>query len=313
MRGFFFRFPENAVAMTFQRLAERFLEFFVPDCGSYKHFSVSGQAVGICLFGIFAGVLIAMLVTAYEKSLHADFVGSVIDLGAADAEHAVTLGELGFLKNRRVRREFRDGAGLSKYVRCVEEEAWKSIEWVPVSAGGNVSDHSATAEPAGKEESGAGTLPDGRVFAGKPDAADSVGVAGHADMADGANAANDTSAADTVNVGVADGVCATERSGAVSDGDVTSDADTADSAANGGNPGAEQTTGPQYRFDFETAHFYLPEENRIAAEVRYAPQKKRGGGLILSVLALVALYILMIFLTPELLQLLDNCLGLLAG
>ena len=42
MRGFFFRFPENAVAMTFQRLAERFLEFFVPDCGNYKHFSVSG-------------------------------------------------------------------------------------------------------------------------------------------------------------------------------------------------------------------------------------------------------------------------------
>lgn len=230
MRGFFFRFPENAVAMTFQRLAERFLEFFVPDCGNYKHFSVSGQAVGICLFGIFAGVLIAMLVTAYEKSLHADFIGSVIDLGAADAEHAVTLDELGFLKNRRVRREFRDGVGLSKYVRCVEEEAWKTIEWVSVSASGNVSDHSATAEPAGKEESG-----------------------------------------------------------------------------------AERKTGPQYRFDFETAHFYLPEENRIAAEVRYAPQKKRGSGLILSVLALVALYILMIFLTPELLQLLDNCLGLLAG
>lgn len=245
MNCFGLNIPETAVAMTFWRLLERFLDFFTPDCGAYRHFTVNSRAVGICLFGIFAGVLVAILVSAYEKSLHADFIGVLTDLEATDKEHAVTLAVLGFSGNSRVKREFRDGMGLSNYVRCVEEEAWQAIEWTPVGASG-------TAEPAESE---------------------AVGETAAPLTAEGTEASEVTEH--------------TEVSG--------------------------KSPRPPFRFDFETAHFYLPEEKRIAAEVRYAPQKKRVGGLLLTVLALVAVYILMIFVTPGLLQLVDNCLGLLGG
>lgn len=283
MYGFDLNIPETAVAMTFWRLLERFLDFFTPDCGTYRNFTVDSRAVGICLFGIFAGVLVAILVSAYEKSLHADFIGVLTDLDATDKERAVTLAVLGFSGNRRVKREFRDGVGLSNYVRCVEEEAWKAIEWTPVGASG-------TAEPA-ESEAGHTTSP---LTAEQTEAS---GVTEHTEVS-----GNGGSVASPDSGALENAAAAVVGTGTNEEPDATATAG-----------GTGESPRPPFRFDFETAHFYLPEEKRIAAEVRYAPQKKRVGGLLLTVLALVAVYILMVFVTPGLLQLADNCLGLLGG
>ena len=242
-RVFFAPFSNaQAAVLSFRRFWERLLDFFTPDCGEYRHFTVDSGVVGICLFGIFAGVLTAMLVSAYEKSLHADLVGALTDRGADCPEKALTLAELGFAKNRRVRREFTDGTGISRYVCRVPTEAGREVE--PITDDG-IADTDKT-EPNAEEGS--------------------------------------------------------------------ADAERPETSAEDVRADKPEVTQPfPSRLDLETARIYLPEQHRLAAEVRYQPGKNRVAGLVLSVLALVAAYLLMIFLAPELLQLLDNCLGLMSA
>lgn len=256
-RVFFVPFQNaQAAALSFRRFWERILDFFTPDCGEYRHFTVDSGVVGICLFGIFAGILAAMLVSAYEKSLHADLIGTLTDRGADCPEKALTLAELDFAKSRRVRREFTDGTGISRYVCRVIAEAGREAE--PIADDG-IADTDKP-EPSVEEGSADGDYPE-------------------------------------LNV---------EKE--------SSDVDNPETGAEDVRVDKPEATQPlPSRLDLETARFYLPDQKRIAAEVRYLPGKNRVAGLVLSVLALAAAYLLMIFLAPELLQLLDNCLGLMSA
>ena len=60
------------------------------------------------------------------------------------------------------------------------------------------------------------------------------------------------------------------------------------------------------RMDMNTARFYIPEDLRITAELRYEERGNSLMNLILSILLLIALALVVLFIMPELLQLMDN-------
>lgn len=69
---------------------------------------------------------------------------------------------------------------------------------------------------------------------------------------------------------------------------------------------------PPYRMNFETDHFYIPDEEHYRAEIRF---EGKGSGwlvfILVSIVAIVAASLACIFL-PDMLQLVDNMLGILA-
>lgn len=75
-------------------------------------------------------------------------------------------------------------------------------------------------------------------------------------------------------------------------------------------PGAPKFKSLAYKINYETDTFYIPKNDSYAADVRY---DKRGSGLV-SVLIVAGIAVLMavfiIFMLPEVLQLLDNFIGL---
>ncbi len=58
--------------------------------------------------------------------------------------------------------------------------------------------------------------------------------------------------------------------------------------------------------DLKTARIYIPEEMRITAEIRYEERGNSPVNLILSLLLLIALALVVLFVMPELLQMIDN-------
>lgn len=60
------------------------------------------------------------------------------------------------------------------------------------------------------------------------------------------------------------------------------------------------------RLPMDRARFYLPEENRIGAEVRFTEVRNPVGSFILTAVLLVAAAFFVIYAAPELLQMLDN-------
>lgn len=58
--------------------------------------------------------------------------------------------------------------------------------------------------------------------------------------------------------------------------------------------------------DFEVARFYLPEEKRVTAELRYSEEQHPVRSFILAAVGLLALAIFTVYVLPELLMMLDN-------
>ena len=58
--------------------------------------------------------------------------------------------------------------------------------------------------------------------------------------------------------------------------------------------------------DFTVARFYLPEEKRITAELRFPTEKHPVRSFLLAALGLLALSVFTIFVLPELLTMFDN-------
>ena len=80
--------------------------------------------------------------------------------------------------------------------------------------------------------------------------------------------------------------------------------------ANRDNPNAPAFEEEPFRMDFLTAHFYIPEELRYRADVRYT---LRGTGWIpflLTAVAIVVLSSLACFFLPDILQLIDNIISM---
>lgn len=68
---------------------------------------------------------------------------------------------------------------------------------------------------------------------------------------------------------------------------------------------------PRFELDFNTAHFYIPDDEHYRAEIRF---EKKGTGwrsMLLVTVVSVICAVLVCFLLPEMLQLVDNLIGVL--
>ena len=69
---------------------------------------------------------------------------------------------------------------------------------------------------------------------------------------------------------------------------------------------------PSYRLNFETDHFYIPDEEHYRADIRYDNQGSGWRSFILVCMVAVVGAALVCFLLPDMLQLVDNMIGILS-
>lgn len=67
---------------------------------------------------------------------------------------------------------------------------------------------------------------------------------------------------------------------------------------------------PKFEIDFATAHFYIPDEAHYAADIRYDNKGSGWRAFILVLIIAVILAVMVCFLLPEMLQLVDNMIGI---
>ena len=68
---------------------------------------------------------------------------------------------------------------------------------------------------------------------------------------------------------------------------------------------------PQYRMDVENDHFYIPDEEHYRAEVRFDNQGSGWRAFMLVCIVAVMAAALICFLLPDMIQLVDNMIGIL--
>ena len=68
---------------------------------------------------------------------------------------------------------------------------------------------------------------------------------------------------------------------------------------------------PQYRLDFENDHFYIPDEEHYRAEARFDNEGSGWRAFILVCIVAVVSAALICFLLPDMIQLVDNMIGIL--
>lgn len=69
---------------------------------------------------------------------------------------------------------------------------------------------------------------------------------------------------------------------------------------------------PAYRINFDHDHFYIPDEEHYRAEIRYENQGSGWRAFVLVVLVAIMGAALVCFLLPDMLQLVDNLIGILS-
>ena len=68
---------------------------------------------------------------------------------------------------------------------------------------------------------------------------------------------------------------------------------------------------PQYRLNFDNDHFYIPDEEHYRAEIRFDNQGSGWRAFILVCIVAVIAAALICFLLPDMIQLVDNMIGIL--
>ena len=69
---------------------------------------------------------------------------------------------------------------------------------------------------------------------------------------------------------------------------------------------------PNYRIDFENDHFYIPDDEHYSAEIRFEEKGSGWRAFVLVVLVSIIGAALVCFLLPDMLQLVDNMIGILS-
>ena len=96
-----------------------------------------GQSLGIVIWALFFGILLACLLALYEKRVIGNYVRALLTKGAKSPEKALTLAETGFRKNAFVRSALRRKTALSSLVFTPEEapEIGENLSVKPVIRG----------------------------------------------------------------------------------------------------------------------------------------------------------------------------------
>ncbi len=81
-------------------------------------------------------------------------------------------------------------------------------------------------------------------------------------------------------------------------------------AKNGSDKGFEE---PVYKIDLYNAHFYIPDDEHYAADIRYDNQGSGWRAFLLVIIITTVIAILVCFLLPDMLQMVDNMIDILKG
>lgn len=206
---------------TFAVLGKSFSDFFrnlfSPEMGEYEYISVSGSMIRNIIVGLLLGFFLACCMTVFDRRVLGDFVRRVLSCECFSRESAMTLAELGYLKNAIIRGALRRNVSLRRVVKCVEEEEYLENARKEYEA------LVKTCEAEGK----------------KP----------------------------------------------------------------------PKRTVPAFKVDPSVMHFYIPEELKYVADVKFEKKGANWVTLLLAFLVFFAVAALAIFLLPDLLQMIDNMLG----
>jgi len=77
--------------------------------------------------------------------------------------------------------------------------------------------------------------------------------------------------------------------------------------AEGKKPPKQQL--PKFKIDVSIMHFYIPEDMKYVAEVKFEKKGANWVTLVIAAVLFVVLALLVVFLLPDLLQMIDNMLG----
>ncbi len=103
--------------------------YFTMDLTGYDNFQFQqGSIVTIqgIVFGICFGVIIASVMTVYDKRYLGSFARALIENEIFSPDKAQTLEELGFLRNASVRAALKGGRFFRGWVKCVEEDEYNA-------------------------------------------------------------------------------------------------------------------------------------------------------------------------------------------
>lgn len=106
-------------------------EYFTMELGSYDNFAISGTsgaALRNMILAVAAGIILATLMTLYNRHGLGGFVRRLIAAEADSPDRARTLMELGYFRSTMIRRELARGTALRMVVRSPEQEAFESGE-----------------------------------------------------------------------------------------------------------------------------------------------------------------------------------------
>ena len=196
-------------------------EIFALEMGQYDNLGFGDFAFANLrniVFGLVLGIIFASYLVIFNKRVYGDFVRSLIGENCSSPATAMTLSELGYMKNSAVRSAIKSGHEYRGIVRCPEAEEY----------------FAAREQARGEYEA--------RV------------------------------------------------------------------AASGEK--APAFSSPEYKYDFTTARFYIPEDKHFTATERF---EKKGTSVlsatVITVISLVLFFVIIKFL-PDIMQFLDNFVGI---
>ena len=201
----------------FQELWEYFSEtYFSPELPYLENISFgTGTLISLqmIILGLTAGIIVAAACSVYTKRYIGDFVRKVIGEQCFDADSAKTLYDLGYLKSPGIRQAVKSYGTLSRWIRCVEEDAFIS----------DIEQKRIEFEEAHKDEA-------------KP----------------------------------------------------------------------PKFITPEFKRDLNTMHFYIPEDKKYAAEVKFEKKGSNWISFIVVTLISVILCVFMCYILPDMIKMIDN-------
>ncbi len=240
----------------FEELYEYFKEkYFSENLGRYENFKFgTGSLISynMIVIAIFGGIILAAVLSIYNKRYLGKFVRKIISDGANSPESAKTVDELGFSNHFMIKLSVAGGKTFGKMIRCVEAE-----EYYATMLGEN-GDFSPTS-PQKEEENGerGSTLEENPEKNQETDENRGSGCAESGESSD-------------------------ERH---------------DRLLKAVKP---------YKIDVKHDRFYIAEEDKYAAEFRYAKKGTNWFVFIFVVVICLVLAGLVCYLIPDMLQLIDN-------
>jgi len=94
---------------------------------TYQHISINGEgffSAQTIILAAALGLIAAAIVSTFQKRTLGDLVRALDRENANEPDRAMTLEQLGLIRNTAIKSDLRHGTALRRVVRCVEEEAY---------------------------------------------------------------------------------------------------------------------------------------------------------------------------------------------